>query len=58
MKAFNTLRISLNIKGGKKHFPKQKTIRLPITKKILKKITKYDVIDLDELNIDIAFKVT
>lgn len=38
-------------------FPKQKATRLPITKEILKEITKHDPIDLDELNIDTAFMV-
>lgn len=57
LEAFNTPRIALIIKGSKRLFFKQKATRLPITKPILKEITKYEPIDLDELNIDTAFKV-
>lgn len=55
--AFDTPRIALIIKGEKRLFPKQKATRLPITKDILEKITDNEPVDLDELNIDTAFKV-
>lgn len=57
LEAFDTPRIALIIKGGKKLFPKEKTTRLPITKDVLEKITDYEPVDLDELNIDMAFRV-
>lgn len=57
LKAFDTPRIALIIKGGKKLFPKQKAKRLPITKDILEKITENKPVDLNELNVDTAFKV-
>lgn len=57
LEAFNTPRIALMIKSGKRPFPKQKATRLPITKDILEKITENEPVDLNELNIDTAFKV-
>lgn len=56
--SFDTPRIALIIKRGKRLFPKEKATRLPITKDILKKIPDYEPVDLDELNIDTAFRVT
>ncbi len=38
--AFDTPRIALIIKDGKRLFPKQKTTRLPITKDILERLTE------------------
>ena len=55
--AFDTPRIPLIIKSGKKLFRKQKAKRLPITKDILEKITENKFVNVDELNIDTAFKV-
>ena len=57
LEAFDTPRIALIIKGGKKLFPKQKATRLPITKDILEKIIENKPVNVDELNIDTAFKV-
>ena len=57
LEAFDTSRIALIIKDGKKLFPKQKATRLPITKDILEKIIENKPVNVDELNIDIAFKV-
>ncbi len=57
LEAFDTPRIALIIKGGKRLFPKQKAKRLPITKDILERLTEQEPMDLDELNIDVAFKV-
>lgn len=57
LKAFDIPRIALINKGEKRLFPKQKATRLPITKDILKEITKHEPIDLDELNFDTTFKV-
>ena len=57
LEAFDTPRIALIIKGGKRLFPKQKTTRLPIVKDILEKNTENKPVGLDELNIDTAFKV-
>ncbi len=58
LEAFDTPRIALIIKGGKRLFPKQKVTRLPITKNILEKITENKPVNIDELNIDMAFKMT
>ena len=57
LEAFDTPCIALIIKGGKRLFSKQKATHLPITKDILEKITKNEPVDLNELNIDTAFKV-
>lgn len=54
---FDTLRIALIIKGGKRFFLKQKAIRLLIIKNILKKITENKSVNIVELNNDMAFKV-
>lgn len=57
LETFNTPLIALIIKGGKKLFLRQKAIRLPITKDIPEKITADEAVNIDELNIDTAFKV-
>lgn len=57
LKAFDTPRIPLIIKGGQRHFPKQKATGLLITKDILEKITENNPINVDKLNIDTVFKV-
>ncbi len=57
LEAFEIPQIALIRKAGKKLFPKQKATRLPITKDILERMTEPEPIDLDELNIDVAFKV-
>ncbi len=57
LEAFDTPQIALIIKGGKRLFPKQKATRLTIKKHILERLTEQEPMDLDELNIDVAFKV-
>lgn len=57
LETFDTPRIALIIKGGKRLFPKQRATRLPITKDILEKIMADEPVNIDELNIDTAFKV-
>lgn len=57
LEAFDIPYIVLIIKGEKKLFLKQKTIRLPITKNVLEKITKNKPVELNKLNINTAFKI-
>ncbi len=57
LETFNMPGIALIIGGGKRLFPKQKATRLPITKDILERLTEQEPMDLDEFNIDMAFKV-
>ncbi len=57
LEAFDTPRITLIIKGRKRQFSKEKATRLPIITDILEKITDYEPVDLDELNINMAFKM-
>lgn len=57
LKVFNTLCIPLIIKGKKIFFLKQKAKCLPIRKDILEMITKKKLINIDKLNIDIAFQI-
>ncbi len=54
---FDMPRIALIIKSGKRLFPKQKATRLPITKDILERLAAQEPMHLDELNINMAFKV-
>lgn len=56
-KVFETLNIALIIKGAKKFYLKQKITQLPIAKDIVEKIIKNKPVNVDELNIDIAFNV-
>ncbi len=57
LEAFDTPRIALIIKGGKRLSPKKKATRLPIMKDILERLTEQEPMDLDQLNIDVEFKV-
>ena len=57
LEAFDTPQIALIIKGGKRPSLKQKATRLTIKKHILERLTEQEPMDLDELNIDVAFKV-
>ena len=57
LKTFNTSHITLINKGGKKLFLKQKAMRLPIIKDILKNIMVNKPFNIDKLNIDTEFKV-
>ena len=57
LEGFDTPCIPLIIKGEKRLFLKQKATRLPITKDILEKINENKPVNIDELNIDTAFKV-
>lgn len=57
LKAFDIPYIALIIKGEKRLFSKQKATRLQITKDILEKSIKNKLVNVDELNIDITFKV-
>lgn len=56
LKSSDDLQIVLIIKKTKKLFPKKKKNRLPITKDILEKITKEELLKMDDLNMDIKFK--
>lgn len=56
LEAFNKPQIAWIIKGEKRLFPRAKTPQLPITKNILKKITKPKSTIVNKLNIDTAFK--
>lgn len=49
--------MALIIKGGKRLFPSKKRNRLPITKDILEKIIKDELLTVEDLNVDTAFKV-
>lgn len=57
LKAFNILHIALIIKGKKRLFLKQKATCLPIRKNILEKIIADKPVNINKLNIDMAFKV-
>lgn len=54
---FDSPRMALIIKGGKRLFPSKKRNRRPITKDILEKITEDEPLTVDDLNADTAFKV-
>lgn len=54
---FDSPRMALIIKGGKRLFSSKKRNRRPITKDILEKITEDEPLTLDDLNADTAFKV-
>lgn len=58
LEAFDTSHITIIIKRGKRLFSKQEATHLPITKDILEKIMADKPININELNINIAFKVT
>ncbi len=49
--------MALIIKRGRRLFPSKKQNRLPITKEILEKITEKELLSIEDLNVDTAFKV-
>ncbi len=49
--------MALIIKGGKRLFPSKKRNRLPVTKNILKEITKEEPFTVTNLNVDTAFNI-
>lgn len=57
LSGFDSPRMALIIKGGKRLFPSKKRNRRPITKDILEKITEDEPLTVDDLNADTAFKV-
>ena len=54
---FDDPRMALIIKSGRRLFPSKKRNRFPITKEILEKITKEELLSITDLNVDTAFKV-
>lgn len=54
---FETPRMKLMLQSGKSFFPSTTAIRLPITKDILTTITALSPTNINELNLDAAFKV-
>ena len=57
LEAFDEPRLAWIIKGGKCLLHRTKNPRRPIAKEILEKITEPEPITVDELNVEIAFKV-
>lgn len=57
LQGFDSPRLALIIKGGKRLFPSKKRDRFPITKDILERITEEEPLTVDDLNTDTAFKV-
>ena len=57
LQLFEGPQFSLLIKGGKQWFLHTKAVRLPITREIFLKITRYQPINGDKLNIVAALKV-
>lgn len=57
LQGFDSFRLALIIKRGKRLFPSKKCDRFPITKDILERITKEEPLTVDDLNTNIAFKV-
>lgn len=58
--SFNTLdnfQMALIIKRRKRLFPTKKKNKLPIIKDILEKITKSELLKIDDLNVDTEFKI-
>lgn len=57
LKTFNIFYIAFIIKKEKRLFLKEKAIYLLIIKDILEKNTKYKLVNLSKLNINIIFKM-
>ncbi len=57
LRGFVDPQMTLIIKGGRRIFPSKKRNCFPITKKILEKITKEELLSITDLNVDTAFKV-
>ncbi len=57
LQSFEGPRLNFLIREDKRSFLQTKTVRLPITKEILLKITRYQPTDGDKLNIHVFFKV-
>lgn len=57
IETFDKSHIAFITKSRKRFFLKQNTTCLPIIKDIFEKISKNKLVNLNELNIDIAFKM-